>query len=327
MQRITHRSSFAVLCAGLLALLIVSAIRVPAAQNNKSLSQKEVLELLEGGVPSARVSSIIDERGIDFNFTGEVEQRVRNAGGDDDVVAALRRASQRRAESERPRTGGLIIKTTPGETEIYLNDEPKGMTSPEGEIRLPDLQPGSYKLRVSLPGYQSYEESMGVNAGEDQTVYVTLVQKSATQPVQTPVQTNNVPVLTEPSSGLSIPGIKIAPLLFYEGPHDLTLEKSQRVYRQIFNRATARSIYWELDLTFPPPGRRIDFTLDALWYKPDGSELRRQTFPAHVDATWPNSWHTHGFGWVDAGHWPPGLYRVDLLFKGVRISSGSFQIN
>ncbi|MGD1101115.1 MAG: PEGA domain-containing protein [Terriglobia bacterium] len=323
MRRATYRSSFAVLNATFLAFLMVAAVRAAAAQNGKPLSQQEVLELLEGGVPSARVSSIVDDRGINFRFTDEIEQKVRDAGGADDVVAALRRASQRRAETEQPRTGGLIIKTTPGETEVYLNDEPKGMTSPEGEIRLPDLQPGSYKLRVSLPGYQSYEEPMPVTAGEEQTVYVTLVQKSAT--LRAP--NNRVPEPPAPSGGISIPGIKIAPLQFFEGPHDLTLEKSQRVYLYNFDHTTARSIYWELDLSFPTPGQRIDFQLDALWYKPDGSELRHQTFSAYVMPTWRNSWHTHGYGWADAGHWPPGIYRVELLFKGVRISSGSFQIN
>ena len=163
---------------------MVTAVRTPAAQKGKPLNEQEVIELLEGGVPSSRVSEIVDDRGIDFDFTSEIEQKVRDAGGADDVVAALRRASQRHAESEQPRTGGLVIKTTPGETQIYLNDEPKGMTSPEGEIRLPDLKPGTYNLRVSLLGYQSYEKAMTVAAGEEQTVYVTLVQKSSVSHAQ-----------------------------------------------------------------------------------------------------------------------------------------------
>jgi len=324
MRRATYRSSLVVLNATLLAFWMVTVVRSPAAQNDKSLSEQEVIELLEGSVPSARVSSIVDERGINFNFTPQIEQKVRDAGGGDDVVAALRRASQRHAESERPRTGGLVIKTTPGETQIYLNDVPHGITSPEGEIRLPDLQPGTYNLRVSSLGYQSYEKPMTVLAGEEQTVYVTLLHKSPTFPA------NNNPVPAQeplsPAASISIPGIKIAPVQFFEGPHDLTLQKPQRAYRTQFDRSTARSIYWELDLSFPPPGRRIDFQVDAIWYNPDGSELRRQTLSAYVMPTWRSSWHTLGYGWVDAGHWPLGTYGVELLFKGVRISNGSFQI-
>jgi len=298
---------------------MTAAVCPASAQGGKSLNQREVIQLLEGGVPSARVSSIVDERGITFSFTREVEQSVRDAGGGDDVVSSLRRASQRRAETDRPRTGGLIIKTTPGEAQIYLNDEPRGMTSPEGEIRLPELQPGSYKLRVSMLGYQSYEQSQTVTAGDSQTVYVTLLQRG-----QTPVRNNPLPLPTAP---LFIPGIKIEPLQFFEGPHDRTLDKNERSYTHQFDHTTARSIFWEIDLSYPAPGRRIDFTLDAFWYNPNGSLLRHQVLNAYVDATWKDSWHTLGYGWVEAGNWPTGTYKVEVQFKGVRVVSGNFQVN
>ncbi len=110
----TNRFSGSVLVALLLACLLTSARPSQAAPEDKSLSQQEIIELLQGGVPSSRVSSIIDDRGINFDLTSSFEDRVRNAGGDSDVINSLRRASERRAETERPRTGGLIIKTTPG---------------------------------------------------------------------------------------------------------------------------------------------------------------------------------------------------------------------
>jgi hypothetical protein len=325
MQRATSQTPLMVLCAALLALLTMTALRPLTAQNGKPLNQQEVIELLEGGVPSSRVSEIVDERGIDFEFTPEIERKIRDAGGADDVVAALRRASQRRTESQRPRTGQMVIKTTPGESQVYLNDELKGTTSREGELRLSDLQPGSYTLRVSLWGYQSYEKPMTVKAGEEQTIYVTLVQKSAGgTPKDNPVTAQELPTA---ASGIPVPGVKIAGLQFYEGPHDLTLEQAQRVYRFSFDRFTTRSVYWELDLTFPSPIRRIDFQLDAFWYKSDGSEMTRQTIPAHVEMGWHSSWHSLGYGYAEPGHWTPGTYRVDLYCKNTRIASETFQIN
>jgi len=328
MQRETYRTPFAVLSAAFLVFLMLTAVRTAAAQKDQPLNEQKVIELLEGTVPSSRVSEIVDDRGIDFDFTPEIEQKVRDAGGADDVVAALRRASQRRAESEQPRTGGLVLKTTPGETQVYLDDELKGMTSPEGELRLPDLKPGNYNLRVSLPGYQSYEKTRTVAAGEEQMVYVTLVQKSpADPPKDNPAPAQEPPPLANPSAGIPIPGIKVSAVQFFEGPHDLTLEKSQRVYRYSFDRFISRAIYWELDLNFPPPGRRIDFQVDAVWYKSDGSEMNRQTIPAFVFPEWGSSWHTLGYGYTEPGHWTPGTYRVDIYFKTMRIASGTFQIN
>ncbi len=212
MQRATYRARLAAFSGVILAVLIVVGARTSAAQKVEPLSQQKVLELLKAKVPSSRVSAIVDDRGIDFDLTPEIEQRVRGAGGGDGVIEALRRASQRHAESEGPRTGGLVIKSTPGETQVYLNDEPKGMTSPEGEIRLPNLQPGTYNLRVSLPGYQSFEKNMTVEAGAAQTVYVTLVQKSAvTTPKDNPSQ--QPPAVATP--GIPIPGVKVGAVQFF----------------------------------------------------------------------------------------------------------------
>jgi hypothetical protein len=283
-----------------------------------------VIKLLDAkAIPPSRIKTIIDDRGINFELTADFERRARDAGADSTVIEALRQASQRYADSIRPSTGGLVIKTTPGEAEIYLNDVPKGSTSPEGEIRLPDLQPGNYKLRVSLQGFQTYEKPTSVAAGRDQTVFVNLVQKSVTRNDST----TPPPPPSTSFTALSIPGIKISPVQFFEGPHDTILQKSDRVYLHNFDHTTARSIYWELDLVFPAPGRRIDFDVEAIWYRQDGSELFRQTLSAHVDPTWKSSWHTIGYGWVAPGHWATGSYRVELLFKGVRFSSGVFEID
>jgi hypothetical protein len=317
----THRSSGSLWFAILFALLLVSFPTVPRADGGKPLSQQEILELLQGGVSSSRVSSIVDDRGINFGSTDSFEQRVRSAGGSNEVIDSVRRASQKYEETSRPQTGGLVIKSTPGEAEVYLNDELRGMTSPEGEIRIPGLPAGDFKLRVSSIGFKSFEQTITVAAGEDQTVYVTLVQRT------TPGR--NLPPSVDPNlpaTALSIPGIKIEPLKFFEGPFERTLDKADRVYQTSFDRQAARSIYWEVDLAYPPVGRHVDFTLDADWYHQDGTEFHHQTLNAHVESDWRNSWHTVGYGWKDGGNWQQGVYRVEISFKGVRLSTGTFQI-
>ncbi len=325
MQPAISRTRLAVWSAAIFAFLMLTLGGSRAAQNTGPLDEQKVLEMLVGGVPSARVTMLVDKWGIDFILTPDFEQRVRDAGGGSDLVAALRQASQRYKDAQKPRTGGLVIKSTPGEAQVYLNDAPKGMTSPEGEIRLPDLPPGSYNLRVSLPGYQSFEKAMTVSSGEAQTVYVTLVQNfPAPAPPVNPAARREIPT---PSTGIPVPEVKIAGVQFFEAPSGAPLQKSERVYRTNFDHTTTRFIYWELDLTFPPPGRQIDFQIDAIWYGPDGSEMFRQTNSAHVEAGWKRSWISMGYGNPQPGHRLPGMHRVDLYCRNMRIASGTFQVN
>jgi len=327
MRRTTYTIRRAGTSGLILALFVLLGMAAASAQKGKQLDEHDVLELLQGGVPSERVTEIVNERGISFDFTAQSEQRVRDAGGGDDVVAALKEASKRRAASEQASTGGLRVQTTPGEAQVYLNDEPKGITSPEGGLRLPGLQPGNYKLRVSALGYQSWENSVTVSAGDEQTVYVTLVQKSSENPGKGAPQPNrDIPPVAGSAAGIPIPGVKVSGVQFYEGGHDKTPVKSDRVYRDSFDQQSTRTIYWELNLKYPKPSQRIDFKVDAYWYKADGTQMTHQTKDAYVLPEWSSSWHTFGWGSAEPGTWAPGTYRVDLYVQNTRVASGSFQI-
>lgn len=63
--------------------------------------------------------------------------------------------------------GVLTINSDPGDVQVYVNDEPKGLTSAEGRevLRLP---PGTYRVRLSLPGYKDFEQQVVLAAGKDQ---------------------------------------------------------------------------------------------------------------------------------------------------------------
>ena len=77
---------------------------------------------------------------------------------------------------------------------------------------------------------------------------------------------------------------------------------------------------------FPAPEKRMDFEIIAVWYKPDGSVMARQTKEAYIDSDWKNSYHNFGRGWREPGKWAPGIYVVDLLIGDQPIASGSFTI-
>jgi len=62
------------------------------ASAKKPLNQVQVFALLVGQVPSHRVTMLVQERGIDFEPTDDYLQEVRLAGGEDELVSALKSA-------------------------------------------------------------------------------------------------------------------------------------------------------------------------------------------------------------------------------------------
>ena len=64
----------------------------PPAGAKKPLNQVQVFALLAGGVPSHRVTMLVQERGIDFEPTDDYLQEVRLAGGEAELISALKSA-------------------------------------------------------------------------------------------------------------------------------------------------------------------------------------------------------------------------------------------
>jgi tetratricopeptide (TPR) repeat protein len=62
------------------------------ASAKKPLNQVQVFALLVGQVPSHRVAMLVQERGIDFEPTDDYLQEVRLAGGEDELISALKSA-------------------------------------------------------------------------------------------------------------------------------------------------------------------------------------------------------------------------------------------
>jgi hypothetical protein len=60
--------------------------------NPKALDKAEIVSLLEGAVPSARVTELVNERGVKFVPTTKDLDDIRSAGGDDPLIQAIQQA-------------------------------------------------------------------------------------------------------------------------------------------------------------------------------------------------------------------------------------------
>ncbi len=65
----------------------------PAAPNPKALSLDDITGLLASQVPSRRLADLVGQYGLKFTPTDADLEKVRQAGGDDALIEALRRAS------------------------------------------------------------------------------------------------------------------------------------------------------------------------------------------------------------------------------------------
>ena len=61
--------------------------------NSKGLGKAEIISLLKGDVPSARVAVLVRERGMKFVPTQDDLKEIRGAGGGDDLIDAINQAS------------------------------------------------------------------------------------------------------------------------------------------------------------------------------------------------------------------------------------------
>ena len=118
---------------------------------------------------------------------------------------------------------------------------------------------------------------------------------------------------------------RIAGLKFYEGGKEL-IPYGLRVYREEFSRSKSRYIYWQLDLEHLPLYSPVDFDIDAVWHKPDGSIWVRRTTSTRVQAGWDSSWHVSSWGWDAPGNWSPGIYRLELSIGRQKVATGVFEI-
>jgi len=67
--------------------------RLPPA-GPQPLKEKEIEKALEDGLPSTRIMSLVNKYGVDFALTDEVEQRLRRAGADSNLLLAIAKAKK-----------------------------------------------------------------------------------------------------------------------------------------------------------------------------------------------------------------------------------------
>ncbi len=195
----------AVACA-LLWVLATGAVRqdLAAPESRKPLTQKEIIDLLTNDVPPPRVGELARQYGITFVMTSTTEQTLRDSGADNNLIETLRKIAPKTVappSSQTPTANSsppvLVIQSSPGDSQVYIDDEPVGTTSSEGRLKLSKLGAGEHRVRVAHAGYADFEQTVTLSSGPT-TVEAQLQASSAQSPPASNAAASN-PASQEPN--------------------------------------------------------------------------------------------------------------------------------
>lgn len=142
----------------------------PQDQVAKELSQQDIVSLLEAGVASERIGSLVEERRVSFELTPEAEQALRRAGATSELIEAVR------AHYKPPAPSGLVIQSKPGGASVFIDSQVQVKTSSGGWANIQPIAPGPHVLRISAEGFDDFTRDILLQPGETLTVNATLVR-------------------------------------------------------------------------------------------------------------------------------------------------------
>jgi hypothetical protein len=161
-------------------------------------------------------------------------------------------------------------------------------------------------------------------------------QQATLPPPATPAGEDNVPVstalrATKKPAKPRLPSFetlnpKVESLRFFESDAE-GINSSQHNYRDVFGSAGTRYIGWEVNFSYPQADRRIDFTINDVVTRPDGTVDHQSQVSCFVQPGWTSSECHAGWGNSDGQYWQqPGTYTVVLSVNGRQIANGAFSL-
>ena len=140
------------------------------------LTRQQLLDLITGGIPNQRAIELVRDRGIDFPVDDDFVRTLRQAGGNDLLIAALRKASAV--------TAGVIVETAPN-AQVFLDGSLQDQADAQGVLAF-RAKLGAHMLKVSLAGKRDFEQSVTVAAGRPLRVVAPLADLAGSVRVKAP---------------------------------------------------------------------------------------------------------------------------------------------
>jgi hypothetical protein len=132
-------------------------------------------------------------------------------------------------------------------------------------------------------------------------------------------------IIQERVQSISSLDARVTKVLFFESGRSSVMPPETTTYRSRFAQADTRTVYTEIHLDHPPPGKRVDFTV-AVYIRENGTTFRIEELDARVEGDWTASYHRIGGAHTRPGRWRVGMYNVEVQINGEMVATGSFEI-
>jgi hypothetical protein len=97
------------------------------------------------------------------------------------------------------------------------------------------------------------------------------------------------------------------------------------IYKSRFEHAATTRVYPEIHLEYPPPGKKIYFTM-TVHIRENQKTFRIVDYETRIEPNWTSSYHSVGIGVLGPGNWHAGTYEADVYINGEKIAMGSFEV-
>ena len=111
---------------------------------------------------------------------------------------------------------------------------------------------------------------------------------------------------------------------FNSGAADIAPLKNP-TYKSRFDHATTNRVHPEIYLEYPPPGKKVYFTM-TVHIRENTRTFRIVDYDTRIEPDWTSSHHSVGIGVLGPENWRPGNYEADVYINGEKVAMGSFQV-
>jgi hypothetical protein len=129
------------------------------------------------------------------------------------------------------------------------------------------------------------------------------------------------------SKTAAIPSLdaRVTKLVFFNSSAADIGPSKNPTYSTRFEHTATTRIHPEIYLEYPPPGKRVYFTM-TVYIRQNTKMFRIVDYDTRIEPDWTSSHHSVGIGVFGPGNWRVGNYEADVYINGEKVAMGYFQV-